>query len=80
MVAGIQIVAPKNLKAGSSGPVGTFASESAQLNARLTNVVLISRSQSFKVFFPHISLFLINSPSESLNLAESVTFSVASCT
>lgn len=52
MVAGIQIVAPRNLKAGSSGPEGTFASESAQLNARLTNVVLVSQSQSFKVFFP----------------------------
>lgn len=68
MMAGPQIVAPKNLKAGSSSPVDTFASESAQLNARLTNVVLGSRSQSFKVFFSHVSLFLINSPSESLNL------------
>lgn len=54
MVAGIQIVAPKTLKAGSSGPVDTFASEWAQLNALLTNVVLVFRSQSFTVVFvPH---------------------------
>lgn len=62
MVPGIQIAALKNVKAGSFGPVETFASELVQLNARLTNIVLIFQSQSFKVFFsPYISLFLINS-------------------
>lgn len=49
MVPGIQIAALKNVKAGSFGPVETFASELVQLNARLTNVVLIL--QSFKAFF-----------------------------
>lgn len=64
MVPGIQIATLKNVKAGSFGPVETFASELVQLNARLANVVLIFQSQSFKVFFFYISLFLINSPSE----------------
>lgn len=40
----------------------------------------LPKSELQSIFFSHVSLFLINSPSESLNLAERVTFSVASCT